>query len=232
MSEGRNVHVLRVRPRKPRVARAMAESRPMTLPLFQWPGACPDLGIHARLLPGFALPVAEALLCALVDLNAAAPFRHMTTPGNRRMSAAMTNCGAAGWVSDRRGCRYSALDPESGLPWPPMPECFGRLAREAAAAAGFADFAPDACLMNRYEGDARLSLHQDRDELPLAQPIVSVSLGQTATFLWGGLTRNARVQRVPVCHGDVVVWGGEDRLRFHGVDAPLPGTHPATGALR
>lgn len=204
----------------------------MTLSLFDAPTAPLDLGTDARLLPGFALRQADALLDALHAIAAAAPFRHMLTPGNRRMSAAMTNCGAAGWVSDRRGYRYSALDPESGLPWPAMPECFQRLARAAAAAAGFPDFEPDACLVNRYEGDARLSLHQDRDELPLAQPIVSVSLGQTATFLWGGLARNARVQRVPVCHGDVVVWGGDDRLRFHGVDAPVPGAHPATGALR
>lgn len=203
-----------------------------TLPLFDATTAPVPLGPHAALLSGFALPVADQLLQTLHAVAAAAPFRHMLTPGNRRMSAAMTNCGALGWVSDRRGYRYVATDPDSGLPWPAMPAVFLHVARTAAAAAGFHDFEPDACLMNRYAADARLSLHQDRDELPLEQPIVSVSLGLTADFLWGGAARNARVQRVPVSHGDVVVWGGEDRLRFHGVEAPVGGQHPAAGAVR
>ncbi|MBX9607235.1 MAG: DNA oxidative demethylase AlkB [Gammaproteobacteria bacterium] len=204
----------------------------MTLPLFPSTPTPVPLSADAALLCGFALPVADALLEALHGVAAAAPFRHMLTPGNRRMSAAMTNCGALGWVSDRRGYRYVATDPDSGLAWPAMPATFLELARAAAAAAGFDDFQPDACLMNRYKGDARLSLHQDRDELPLDQPIVSVSLGLTADFLWGGAVRNARVRRVPVNHGDVVVWGGDDRLRFHGVEAPGAGQHPAAGAVR
>ncbi len=209
-----------------------ATMRRMTLPLFTPPSAPVSLGANATLLCDFALPMADDLLQALHEIAAAAPFRHMLTPGNRRMSAAMTNCGAFGWVSDRRGYRYVATDPDSGLAWPSMPATFLELARTAAAAAGFDGFEPDACLMNRYASDARLSLHQDRDELPLDQPIVSVSLGLTADFLWGGAMRNARVRRVPVHHGDVVVWGGEDRLRFHGVEAPGAGQHPAAGAVR
>jgi alkylated DNA repair protein (DNA oxidative demethylase) len=148
------------------------------------------------------------------------------------MQLALTNCGALGWVSDARGYRYSAQDPATGLPWPALPAPFLALAQSAAAQAGFDGFAPDACLINRYAPGTRLSLHQDRDERDFGQPIVSVSLGLPAMFLWGGLQRADRPQRVPLFHGDVVVWGGADRLRFHGV-APVPdGTHPLTGAAR
>ena len=169
---------------------------------------------------------------ALQTVVAQAPWRHMQTPGGQRMSVALTNCGALGWVSDRRGYRYSALDPDSGQPWPPLPAPFADLATQAAAAAGFDGFTPDACLINRYAPGARMGLHQDRDERDLAQPIVSVSLGLPAVFLWGGLRRADRTVRVPLLHGDVVVWGGVDRLRFHGI-APLPeGHHPLTGAQR
>lgn len=186
----------------------------------------------AMLLGGFALPDAADLLAEARTIAAAAPFRHMTTPGGWRMSVATTNCGAAGWVSDRRGYRYDRLDPESAKRWPAMPAAFRDIAARAAAAAGYAGFAPDACLINRYEAGARMSLHQDKDETDFSQPIVSVSLGLPAMFLWGGRTRDDKPKRVPLRHGDVVVWGGPSRLFFHGV-APLKvGEHPALGAAR
>jgi alkylated DNA repair protein (DNA oxidative demethylase) len=190
------------------------------------------LGPQAQVLRGFALPWVDVLWPALQSVVMQAPWRHMRTPGGQRMSVALTNCGALGWVSDRRGYRYSGIDPDSGQPWPALPAPFADLAAKAAAAAGFDGFTPDACLINRYAPGARMGLHQDRDERDLAQPIVSVSLGLPAVFLWGGLRRADRTVRVPLLHGDVVVWGGVDRLRFHGI-APLPEGHrPLTGAQR
>ncbi|HYP86138.1 DNA oxidative demethylase AlkB [Variovorax sp.] len=205
-----------------------------TLDLFApaSPDAPERLGPGAFLLRGFALPCADVLLAAIAGIEAQAPFRHMVTPGGFTMSVALTNCGALGWTSDRRGYRYAPTDPDSGRPWPAMPEVFSRLARDAAAAAGFDAFAPDACLINRYLPGARLSLHQDRDERDLGAPVVSVSLGMTATFLWGGSSRAARALRLPLLHGDVVVWGGADRLRFHGVLPLADAPHPALGAQR
>jgi alkylated DNA repair protein (DNA oxidative demethylase) len=188
------------------------------------PGAC--------VLRGFALDEAEALLDAIARIALAAPWRHMTTARGWRMSVAMTNCGHAGWLSDRRGYRYDAIDPETGRPWPALPAVFARLATRAASAAGFEGFQPDACLINRYEPGARLSLHQDRNEEDFGAPIVSVSLGVPATFLWGGAERAQRPRRVPLLHGDVVVWGGPARLNFHGIDTLHDGHHPLTGNLR
>lgn len=174
----------------------------------------------------------RALVADLRAVVAQAPLFSPMTPHGRPVSVRMTSAGRFGWVSDRRGYRYSALDPDSGQPWPPLPAPFADLATQAAAAAGFDGFTPDACLINRYAPGARMGLHQDRDERDLAQPIVSVSLGLPAVFLWGGLRRADRTVRVPLLHGDVVVWGGVDRLRFHGI-APLPeGHHPLTGAQR
>ena len=190
------------------------------------------LGPGAVVLRGFALEQAAAMLAALGQIAAAAPFRRMPTPGGRFMSVAMTNCGPLGWVSDTAGYRYAASDPASGLAWPDMPDSFRALAVAASAAAGFAGFMPDACLINRYEPGARMSLHQDRDERDLAQPIVSVSLGLPAVFLFGGLKRSDPAQRVPLTHGDVVVWGGPDRLRYHGVLAVKPGQSPQAGECR
>lgn len=195
----------------------------MTLDLFPdtldvpQPAGRLRLGLQAVVLRGFALARVDALLQALAAVQAAAPMRHMVTPGGLPMSVALTNCGALGWVSDRRGYRYSRTDPDSGQPWPALPAVFSRLAQDAAAAAGFDAFVPDACLVNRYVPGARLSLHQDRDERDLAAPIVSVSLGMAATFLFGGQARSDPVSRVVLHHGDVVVWGGQDRLRYHGV---------------
>ena len=186
----------------------------------------------AVVLRGFASARADALARELAELVAAAPFRHLVTPGGYTMSVAMTNCGPLGWVSDRRGYRYDPLDPETGRPWPAMPEAFRALARDAAARAGYPGFVPDACLVNRYVPGARLSMHQDRDEKDLRAPIVSVSLGLPAVFAWGGDERAGRARRVPLQHGDVVVWGGPSRLRYHGVLALAEGEHPFAGAVR
>ncbi len=186
----------------------------------------------AWLLHGFALPVDRALAAAVEGVAAAAPFRHLETPGGFRMSVAMTNCGSCGWVSDRRGYRYESCDPLSGSPWPRMPDTFLALAGSAAAEGGFPGFAPDACLINRYVPGARMTLHQDKDESNFGWPIVSVSLGLPAVFLLGGDKRSDKHLRVPLHHGDVVVWGGPARLRHHGVLALKEGIHEALGALR
>jgi alkylated DNA repair protein (DNA oxidative demethylase) len=200
----------------------------------------PDAGIElpqylapgAVLLRGFATAESAALAADLRRVLARAPFRHMVTPGGLSMSVAMTNCGSYGWVSERTGYRYDAIDPESGKPWPPMPASFLRLAGEAAAAGGFPGFAPDACLINRYQAGAKLSLHQDKDEHDFGQPIVSVSLGVPATFLFGGAQRADKTRRVPVRHGDVLVWGGPARLNYHGVLPIRAAHHPFAGAHR
>jgi DNA oxidative demethylase len=176
-----------------------------------------DLAQGAFLLRGFALANEASLLDALRNVATRAPFRHMNTRGGYRMSVAMTNCGALGWVTDRTGYRYDPIDPESGQPWPAMPDSFLSLATNAATEAGFPGFIPDACLINRYDIGAKLSLHQDKDEHDFGAPIVSVSLGVPAVFLFGGLNRTDKTTRVPVTHGDVIVWGGPARLRYHGV---------------
>jgi alkylated DNA repair protein (DNA oxidative demethylase) len=186
----------------------------------------------AVLLHGFAAAEAPLLLQEVERVAQAAAFRHLVVPGGHTMSVAMTNCGRVGWVSDRSGYRYDSLDPNTGIPWPAMPEAFFDLAARAAAEAGFANYDPDACLINRYVADAKLSLHQDRDEKDPIAPIVSVSLGLPAVFLWGGKRRSDRVRRLPLESGDVVVWGGPARFVYHGV-APLKyGEHPLTGATR
>lgn len=186
----------------------------------------------AAVLRGFARPMQHALLADVQAVIAVAPLRHPITPGGLRMSVAMTNCGALGWVSDRRGYRYTALDPERAAPWPAMPESFVRIAAQAALRAGFDGFVPDACLINRYRPGTKLSLHQDRDEHDFAAPIVSVSLGLPATFLFGGSKRADKAQRIQLRHGDVVVWGGPSRLRFHGVLPLADGEHALLGKQR
>jgi DNA oxidative demethylase len=186
----------------------------------------------AMLLRGFALDRAQALIGAVEEVDRAAPFRHMVTPGGFSMSVAMTNCGQAGWVTDRGGYRYDRCDPETGRPWPAMPSVFADLATRAADEAGFAGFRPESCLINRYEPGARMSLHQDRNERDFGQPIVSVSLGLPAVFLFGGSKRTDRPRRIPLDHGDVVVWGGPARLTFHGVAPLVDGNHPLLGRSR
>lgn len=207
-------------------------------PAAQGEAVAPDeavaqpLADGAILLLGFALPWAAELLDGLRQVVAQAPLRRMVTPGGFTMSVAMTNCGALGWVSDRRGYRYAPRDPETDQPWPAMPEALARLASRAATRAGFAGFAPDACLVNRYAPGARLTLHQDRNERDFAAPIVSVSLGLPAVFLFGGEARSDKAIRVALRHGDVAVWGGPARLRYHGVMPLKDGEHPLLGRCR
>jgi alkylated DNA repair protein (DNA oxidative demethylase) len=191
-----------------------------------------QLAPGAVLLRGFARPYETELLAAIEAIVAQAPFRRMVTPGGHQMSVAMTSCGSLGWVTDRSGYRYDAVDPDSGRPWPAMPPLFRQLAEQAASDAGFAGFAPDACLINRYQPGAKMSLHQDRDEQDFAAPIVSVSLGLPATFLFGGLKRTDKTQRHRLAHGDVVVWGGPARLAFHGVAPLADGEHGLLGRRR
>jgi alkylated DNA repair protein (DNA oxidative demethylase) len=200
--------------------------------LFERERGIVPLAPGAMVLRGFAQPFGERLVAALGRVVERAPFRHMVTPGGHRMSVAMTNCGRAGWVTDRAGYRYDHRDPESGRRWPAMPDEFTALAVQAAARAGFDGFAPDACLVNRYEPGTRLSLHQDRNERDFEAPIVSVSLGLPAIFLFGGLERRDPARRVPVVHGDVAVWGGPARLAYHGVMPLDAGQHPVLGACR
>jgi len=191
-----------------------------------------EIAEGAVLLRGFAGPFEADLIAELREIAEQAPFRRMSTPGGHQMSVAMTNCGHAGWVTDRSGYRYHGADPQSGKPWPAMPSSFQALARGAAAEADFAGFAPDACLVNRYEPGAKMSLHQDRDENDFASPIVSVSLGLPAIFLFGGLKRSDKTQRYRLQHGDIVVWGGPARLAFHGVTPLADGEHALMGRQR
>ncbi len=190
------------------------------------------LGPGTALLHGYALDAVQTLLAGLQQITARATFRHMQVPGGRTMSVAMSNCGALGWVSDASGYRYAATDPLGGGPWPALPEAFSALAQQAAGLAGFPGFVPDACLINRYEVGARLSLHQDRNERDFSAPVVSVSLGLPAVFLLGGAQRADKVRRLPLRHGDVLVWGGADRLRYHGVLPLKAGCHGVLGERR
>lgn len=184
------------------------------------------------MLRRFARCDAAALVAAVDGIAAAAPFRIMVTPGGYTMSVAMTSCGKAGWVTDRRGYRYAETDPLTEKSWPPLPERFLALAARAAAVAGYQGFTPDSCLINRYEPGTKLSLHRDEDERDLTAPVVSVSLGLPATFLWGGLSRNERTRRIRLESGDVVVWGGPARLVYHGVAALAEAEDALTGRRR
>ena len=208
----------------------------MTLSLFDdapQPVAAREVIAHgAVLLRGFVQSEAIALMQTVEQILLDAPLRHLEVPGGRTMSVAMSNCGALGWVSDRKGYRYEAADPLTGRPWPPMPACFLTLAMRAATEAGYAGFQPNACLINCYQSGARMGLHQDRDEGDFSAPIVSVSLGLPAVFLFGGLQRKDKITRWPLLHGDVVVWGGASRLAFHGVAPLKAGEHAALGARR
>ena len=210
---------------------------PITLDLFAYtepeqPPRREQIGEQACVLRGFALPWLGPLLTALDAVLAAAPFRQMVTPGGFTMSVALSSCGDLGWTTDRSGYKYTRNDPQTGQPWPAMPDVFFELAQAAAREAGFPDFVPDSCLINRYVPGARMSLHQDRDEGSYAAPIVSVSLGLPATFLFGGFERSDKSRRVPLLHGDIVVWGGVDRLRYHGVLPIKDGHHPRLGEQR
>jgi alkylated DNA repair protein (DNA oxidative demethylase) len=199
---------------------------------FAEPPAREAFAADAWFLRGFALPFVDDVLVALDDIAAAAPFRHMVTPGGARMSAAMSSCGALGWVTDRRGYRYETNDPDSGRPWPVMPAAFLRLATGAAAEAGHPAFLPDECLINRYEPGARMTLHRDADERDFTQPIVSVSLGLPMAFRFGGIERQGPTQKLMLQHGGVVVWGGASRLCYHGVSPLADGGDLRRGRCR
>ncbi|MGN8277045.1 DNA oxidative demethylase AlkB [Pseudomonas sp. SMN5] len=203
-----------------------ADQAPTTL------GQAERIGQQSFVLRGFALPWLDRLLPELEAVLQAAPFRQMVTPGGFTMSVALTSCGALGWTTDRSGYRYTREDPQTGRPWPAMPTLFRELAQAAAATAQFEHFEPDACLINRYVPGARMSLHQDKDERDFSAPIVSMSLGLPAVFQFGGFERSDKSLRVPLFHGDIVVWGGVDRLRYHGVLPLKPGQHPRLGAQR
>jgi alkylated DNA repair protein (DNA oxidative demethylase) len=205
------------------------------IPLFDGdslPRSQEQLEEGAMLLRGFAAAEAPVLVDEAARIESAAPFRQMVTPGGYTMSVAMTNCGRLGWVSDRAGYRYSPVDPDTGAPWPAMPAAFIDIAARAAAEAGFANYDPDACLINRYIAGAKLSLHQDRDEKDAWAPIVSVSLGLPAVFLWGGKRRSDPVRRLHLQSGDIAVWGGPARFVFHGVSPLKDGQHPLTSTAR
>jgi alkylated DNA repair protein (DNA oxidative demethylase) len=207
---------------------AVSNGAPRLLPRAQIEPIAPD----AVVLPEFALAEADCLFNSIDAMLTHSPWRHMLTPGGQRMSVAMTNCGRVGWVSDRLGYRYQSTDPQSGRPWPQMPAAWVRLAARAAECAGFGRFEPDACLINRYDPGARMSLHQDRNERDLSAPVISVSLGLPARFLFGGARREDPVQHVPLFHGDIVVWGASQRLAFHGVQPLGDGAHALTGRCR
>ncbi|MBB4364790.1 alkylated DNA repair protein (DNA oxidative demethylase) [Bradyrhizobium sp. CIR18] len=191
-----------------------------------------EIADGAVLLRGFVKPIETELIAAVRAIVAQSPFRRMTTPGGHLMSVAMTNCGERGWITDHTGYRYDPIDPRTGAPWPEMPPVLRDLARHAAEQGGFQNFAPDACLVNRYEPGTRLSLHQDKDELDYSAPIVSVSLGLPATFLFGGLARADKSRRFRLVHGDVVVWGGPSRLAYHGVAPLAEAEHALLGRKR
>ncbi|WP_338514825.1 DNA oxidative demethylase AlkB [Pseudomonas poae] len=196
------------------------------------PASREQIGEQSFVLRGFALPWIDRLLPELRGVLARSPFRRMVTPGGFTMSAALSSCGALGWTTDSIGYRYSPIDPNNQQPWPALPDALRQLAEQAAANAGFSDFAPDACLINRYVPGAKMSLHQDKNERHYAAPVVSVSLGLPAIFLFGGHARSDKPQKVSLFHGDVVVWGGVDRLRFHGVMPIKDGEHPIMGPQR
>ncbi|NNG60787.1 DNA oxidative demethylase AlkB [Pseudomonas fragi] len=209
----------------------------MTLDLFadedlQQPARLQSISEQGFVLRGFALPWAEALLQALAGVLIQSPFRHMQTPGGFTMSARLSSCGELGWTSDCNGYSYSPVDPLRKQPWPAMPDTFLALAEAAAGAAGFEHFVPDACLINCYVPGAKMSLHQDKNERSLDAPIVSISLGLPAVFQFGGFERSDPAQRISLFHGDIVVWGGVDRLRYHGVLPIQPGQHPVLGEQR
>lgn len=205
----------------------------MTFSLFDEPAPGPEvLDQGAVLLRGFALAEAERWIAAVQSVAAQAAFRNMQVPGGKFMSVAITNCGDWGWVSDLNGYCYSSIDPLTLQPWPPIPAFLQVQAQEAAALAGYPGFAPDACLINRYQAGARMGLHRDQDEADFAAPIVSVSLGLPCTFLWGGLTRQQRPRHLHLSHGDVLVWGGPSRLVYHGVQPLAPGQDQLLGRER
>jgi DNA oxidative demethylase len=194
--------------------------------------------LHTVLAPGAVLMRAFGraddvdILQAVESVIAQAPLRHLQTPGGYTMSIQTTRCGSMGWVSEPGGYRYAPSNPSTRAPWPAMPQCLLDFAVRAATEAGYPDFVPDSCMINQYLPGNKLGLHQDRDERDLRAPVVSLSLGLPAIFLFGGLQRTGKTQRYRLAHGDVVVWGGPSRLAFHGVLPVADGDHALVGRRR
>jgi DNA oxidative demethylase len=194
--------------------------------------------LHTVIAPGAVLMRAFGraddvdILQAVESVIAQAPLRHLQTPGGYTMSIQTTRCGSMGWVSEPGGYRYAPSNPSTRAPWPAMPQCLLDFAVRAATEAGYPDFVPDSCMVNQYLPGNKLGLHQDRDERDLRAPVVSLSLGLPAIFLFGGLQRTGKTQRYRLAHGDVVVWGGPSRLAFHGVLPVADGDHALVGRRR
>jgi DNA oxidative demethylase len=165
-------------------------------------------------------------LAAVREIEAAAPVRKVLTKTGGYTSAAITNCGQAGWWSDAKGYRYETRDPHTGALWPPIPDVFLQAVSATMRTTPWPTFTPDACLINFYEPGAKMGLHQDRDEKDFAQPIVTVCLGDDADFLVGGSTRADKATAVVVRSGDIMIMGGASRLYFHGIRKIYPGTSP------
>lgn len=191
-----------------------------------------ELGEEAMILRGYASDIAVDLFNDINAIISESPLRKMQTPNGYTMSVQTTSCGSFGWVSDAKGYRYERNDPLTRQPWPAMPSSFIKLANQAASEAGFNNFVPDCCLINHYQAGTKLSLHKDKDERDFTAPIVSVSLGLPAIFLFGGLNRSDPTQRYKLEHGDIAVWGGKSRLVYHGIQPLIDGNHPLTGHSR
>jgi alkylated DNA repair protein (DNA oxidative demethylase) len=186
----------------------------------------------AYCLRGFVLPVANDICAMLTQHFKAFPPQQMMTPMGYPMSVKTTSFGKFGWVGTPQGYGYSEVDLVTKKAWPPMPAVFFQLATDAAKEGGYSDFVPDTCLVNLYAIGTKMGLHRDQDELDFSQPIVSVSLGISATFLFGGAKRSDKTTKIPLTHGDVVVWGGKSRLHYHAIMPLKPNTHELLGACR
>lgn len=182
------------------------------------------------LLRGFAN--SPILIESLSQVLAHSPLRQMETSRGFKMSVHTSNCGEAGWISDRRGYRYVKQDPLNGKPWPDLPIAFKSVAQDAAIEAGFSAYEPDVCLINRYRPGNQMGAHQDKDEQDFTQPIVSVSLGIDARFFVIGPEKRGSSTAVDLTDGDVLVFGGPARKFFHGVRKLRESIHPALGAVR
>jgi alkylated DNA repair protein (DNA oxidative demethylase) len=182
----------------------------------------------AVLMRGLALPDDREFLSAVEDILIAAPLHHAVTPSGLPMGVMVTDCGDPRAFANR----WDPNNPERVRIWPPMPRILQEFALRCAVRSGFPRFRPDALHINRYQAGTKLGMHQDRHECDMTQPIVSVSFGLECTFLLGGLQRIDKPKRILLEHGDVIVWGGPSRMRFHGVQPLKPGSHPLTGPYR
>jgi len=208
-------------------------SRPRQIDLFTDPRT-PDLPVDlprgVTLHPGFLDAQTQAALAEAVShLASEAPFRLPRTRGQGIFSAAITNCGTAGWWSDQRGYRYMPHQPETDAPWPAIPALFREVVGRAVTGTPWAGFTPDCCLINFYGPGAKMGLHQDKDERDFAAPIITVSLGDSADFLVGGPQRSDKAQAFAFHSGDVLMMGPPSRMLFHGVRKVHAGTSPIPG---